>query len=87
MIGDLNAQITAIRTGERRFNQMLDRVGIDVFESAVENIYRQTEKLDREAIAAIPDGTYSAEGFLDNDGVTDDADPGEGGDHHRRRRA
>jgi N-methylhydantoinase B len=75
MIGDLNAQIAAIRTGERRLNQMLDRVGIDVFESAKENIYRQSEKLDREAIAAIPDGTYSAEGSLDNDGVTDDPIP------------
>ena len=75
MIGDLNAQITAIRTGERRLKQMIDRVGVDVFESAIGNIYRQTEKLDREAIAAIPDGTYSAEGFLDNDGVTDDPIP------------
>ena len=36
---------------------MIDRFGIDVFESAIGNIYRQTEKLDREAIAAIPDGT------------------------------
>ena len=75
MIGDLNAQIAAIRTGERRLNQMLDRVGVDVFESAKENIYRQSEKLDREAIAAIPDGTYSAEGHLDNDGVTDEPIP------------
>lgn len=73
MIGDLNAQITAIRTGERRLAQMLDRVGSDVFDSAVANIFRQTAALDRAAIAAIPDGTYAAEGTLDNDGVTEDA--------------
>ena len=75
MIGDLSAQITAIRTGERRLAQMLDRVGVEVFESAVANIFRQTAALDRAAIAAIPDGTYSAEGTLDNDGVTDDPIP------------
>ena len=75
MIGDLNAQITAIRTGERRLAQMLDRVGVDVFESAVANIFRQTAALDRAAISAIPDGTYSAGGALDNDGVTDDPIP------------
>jgi N-methylhydantoinase B len=75
MIGDLNAQITAIRTGERRLAQMLDRVGVDVFESAVANIFRQTAALDRAAISAIPDGTYAAEGALDNDGVTDDPIP------------
>jgi N-methylhydantoinase B len=75
MIGDLNAQITAIRTGEKRLKRMIDRIGVDIFESAIQNIYRQTEKLDREAIAAIPDGTYSAEGMLDNDGVSDDPIP------------
>ena len=85
MIGDLNAQIAAIRTGERRLNQMLDRVGVDVFESAKENIYRQSEKLDREAIAAIPDGTYSAEGHLDNDGVTDEPIPVKVARHHQGR--
>lgn len=71
LIGDLNAQIAAIRTGERRLNQMLDRVGVSVFESAKQNIFRQSEKLDREAIAKISDGVYAMEGFLDNDGVTD----------------
>ena len=71
LIGDLNAQIAAIRTGERRLNQMLDRVGVSVFESAKKSIFRQSEKLEREAIAKIPDGVYSTEGFLDNDGVTD----------------
>jgi N-methylhydantoinase B len=75
MIGDLNAQIAAIRTGEKRLTQMLDRVGVDVFESAKRNIFRQTAKRDRAAIAAIPDGTYRAEGMLDNDGVTDDPIP------------
>src|SRR5258707_4412710 len=75
MIGDLNAQITAIRTGERRLAQMLDRVGVEVFDGAVANIFRQTAALDRAAIKAIPDGTYAAEGTLDNDGVTDDAIP------------
>src|SRR5258707_10315526 len=75
MIGDLNAQITAIRTSERRLAQMLDRVGVEVFDGAVANIFRQTAALDRAAIKAIPDGAYSAEGTLDNDGVTDDPIP------------
>jgi N-methylhydantoinase B len=71
LIGDLNAQIAAIRTGERRMTQMLDRVGVAVFESARDNIFRQSAELDRAAIRAIPDGTYTAEGYLDNDGDSD----------------
>lgn len=75
LIGDLNAQIAAIRTGERRLNQMLDRVGVKVFEAAKRNIFRQSEKLEREVIANIPDGIHSMTGFLDNDGVTDEPIP------------
>lgn len=51
---------------------MLDRVGIAVFESAKENIFKQSADLDRAAVAAIPDGVYTAEGTLDNDGVVNE---------------
>ena len=35
-------------------------------------IFRQSEELDRKAVADIPDGVYEAEGYLDNDGLTDE---------------
>jgi N-methylhydantoinase B len=68
LMGDFSAQIAAIRTGERRFDAMLSRVGLDVFEAAKANIFRQAEELDRAAIRELPDGTYHAEGYLDDDG-------------------
>lgn len=71
-IGDLNAQIAAIRTGERRLQQVLGRIGVDVYRSACANIFRQAELLDRAAIRELKEGTYYREGFLDNDGVTDE---------------
>ena len=71
-IGDLNAQIASIRTGERRLGQLLDRIGVETYRSACENIFEQARRLDREAIAALQDGTYSREGTLDDDGVGDD---------------
>ncbi len=69
LIGDLNAQIAAIRTGERRLGQLLDRIGVDVFESAKVQIFQQCDELDRAAIRAMPDGTYRAEGQMDDDGT------------------
>ncbi len=69
MVGDLNAQIAAIRTGERRVNQLLDRIGLDAFDGAKANIFKQSEALDRQAIAALPDGVYDAEGYMDDDGT------------------
>ncbi|MGO4843894.1 hydantoinase B/oxoprolinase family protein, partial [Rhizobiaceae sp. 2RAB30] len=58
-LGDLNAQITAIRTGERRLGQVLDRIGADVYRAACANIFEQAQLLDRQAIGALRDGTYS----------------------------
>ncbi|WP_419909860.1 hydantoinase B/oxoprolinase family protein [Hoeflea sp.] len=71
-IGDLNAQIASIRTGERRLGQLLDRIGVETYKSACQNIFEQARRLDREAIAALKDGTYAREGYLDDDGVGDE---------------
>src|SRR3954469_22632973 len=69
LVGDMNAQVAACRTGEARFQAILDRFGYDTYVAAREEIYRQSEALERHAVAAIPDGTYRAEGFIDDDGV------------------
>ncbi len=71
-VGDLGAQIAAIRTGERRLSQLLERIGVKTYRSACQNIFEQARRLDREAISAINDGTWSREGFLDNDGFGDE---------------
>ena len=71
-IGDLNAQIASIRTGQQRLAQLLDRIGVDVYRSACLNIFEQARQLDREAIAQLADGSYFREGFLDDDGVGDE---------------
>ena len=71
-IGDLHAQIAVTRTGERRLAAILNRYGADVVWSARDQIFAQSEALDRAAVAVIPDGSYTAEGCLDNDGISDE---------------
>ena len=71
-IGDMTAQFAVASIGEHRLGALFDRYGRDVVEAAAEEIFRQSEQLDREAIRAIPDGVYTSEGFLDSDGVGDD---------------
>lgn len=70
LVGDMNSQISACRTGEERFRAIIGRFGLETIWTARDEIFRQSAQLDREAIEAIPDGTYTAEGFLDNDGIT-----------------
>jgi N-methylhydantoinase B len=69
LVGDMNAQVAACRTGEARFQAILDRFGYDTYVAARDEIYRQSEELERESVAALPDGTYAAEGSLDDDGL------------------
>lgn len=71
-IGDMKAQFAVASIGERRLGALFDRYGRDTVEAAAEEIFRQCEQLDREAVRAIPDGVYTAEGFLDTDGVGDE---------------
>jgi N-methylhydantoinase B len=69
LVGDMNAQVAACRTGEARFRAILDRFGYETYLAARDEIYRQSEAPARARVAAIPDGTYRAEGFLDDDGL------------------
>lgn len=69
LVGDMNAQIAACRTGEKRLQALLDRFGYETVTAARDEIFRQTEQVERETVAAIPDGVYTAEGFLDDDGL------------------
>ena len=69
LIGDLNAQIAAGKTGEKRLCALYDRFGRDTILAARDLIFRQSEARERKAIRDISDGCYQAEGCLDNDGL------------------
>ena len=69
--GDLNGQINALDLGERRLHALLDEYGDDTIASALAALSQRAEALMRANIAALPDGTYSYDDFLDNDGVVD----------------
>ncbi|WP_232490166.1 hydantoinase B/oxoprolinase family protein [Neobacillus cucumis] len=71
-MGDLNAQIAACRTGEKRFKELIARFTIERINRCVHDIFRQSEEMDRSVVRNIPDGIYNAEGYLDNDGVKDE---------------
>ncbi len=68
-MGDLRAQITAVKTGERRYVELLDRYGREETLAAIAAIMDQSEARARERTRRIPDGTYEAEAFMDDDGV------------------
>ncbi|GAA2743961.1 hydantoinase B/oxoprolinase family protein [Kitasatospora cinereorecta] len=68
-LGDMRAQVACARTGARRFAEIVRRWGLETVLAARDAIFTQTERLEREQIAAVPDGVYTATGHLDNDGI------------------
>jgi N-methylhydantoinase B len=71
--GDLGAQIATVRTGERRLEALLRRHGLETMRAARDQIFAQSERLDRDAVASIPDGVYQAKGTIDSDGISDES--------------
>jgi N-methylhydantoinase B len=69
-MGDLRAQIGAVKTGEKRFIELLEKYGKDAVLASIATIMDQSEAAARAAVRAIPDGTYEASSFMDDDGVT-----------------
>jgi N-methylhydantoinase B len=69
--GDLNGQLNALDLGERRLHALLDEYGDATIDAALAALSARAEALMRANIAALPDGTYRCDDFLDNDGVTD----------------
>src|SRR5581483_8215233 len=69
VMGDLRAQLAACRTGEKRFQSIVSLYGKETVRQAKREFMNYAEKMARLAIAAIPDGTYEAEGWLDNDSL------------------
>jgi N-methylhydantoinase B len=68
-MGDFRAQIAAVKTGERRFLEMVQKYGRDAVLDGIEAIMDQSEAVTRARVAAMPDGVYEAESFMDDDGV------------------
>lgn len=68
-IGDVKAQVAALTVGERRLTALLDRYGEATVSACVAELRRRSEQMMRAHIAKIPDGVYTAETFVDSDGV------------------
>ena len=68
-MGDFRAQIAAVRTGERRFLEMINKYGRDAVLLGIETIMDHSEAATRARVREIPDGVYEAQSFMDDDGV------------------
>lgn len=72
LYGDLNGQINALELGIKRMSSLLDEYSADKVGEALYELRLRAAKLMAANIAELADGSYSAEDFLDNDGIVDE---------------
>ena len=69
--GDLRAQIAANNMGMRRLSALFDRYGRDTLNFYIDKLLEYTEQRARSELERLPRGTFEAEGWLDDDGISD----------------
>lgn len=67
--GDLEAQRSACLIGERQVRRMIERYGADTVVNGMQALLDYSERLCREEILKMPDGTYEFEDYIDEDGM------------------
>jgi N-methylhydantoinase B len=67
--GDIQAQIAGCHFGEKQVNELLRKYGIGTIDVCVKEMYDHSERITRLAIEKISDGTWTAEDFMDSNGI------------------
>jgi N-methylhydantoinase B len=65
--GDLHAQAEATRVAELEILRLVDKYGIDTVLTAFQEVQDYVERLTRQRIAELPDGTWQTEDYIDLD--------------------
>jgi len=69
--GDLRAMIGSLKIAERRLTELIKRYGAEVVDEASEELLAISERRMRAEIEQIPDGAYTFEDVIEDDGIED----------------
>jgi N-methylhydantoinase B len=75
VFGDLAAQMAGCLTAEREYLKLVEKYGLEALTGYMRELADYSERVARQAIAALPEGTYEFSDYLDDDGVSADAEP------------
>ncbi|MCI0636646.1 MAG: hydantoinase B/oxoprolinase family protein, partial [Actinobacteria bacterium] len=73
--GDFMAMVGSLVTGERRLEELSEKVGVKELLLYMRELQKYAERRMRASIREIPNGVYEAEILADDDGVTADPHP------------
>ncbi|WP_251492532.1 hydantoinase B/oxoprolinase family protein [Otoolea muris] len=64
-IGDMWAQISGLRTGEKRIHELCEKYNTEIVDMAIDRLLESSAESSRRQVAALPDGVYTNEGWMD----------------------
>jgi N-methylhydantoinase B len=70
--GDLQAQLAANHIGIERMQGLAKRFGVQTLVADMDALLRYSERMTRQLISQLPNGSYRFEDALDNDGYSDE---------------
>jgi N-methylhydantoinase B len=65
--GDMHAQVEATAVCEREILRLIEKYGADTVLTAFEEVQDYVERLTRQRVAELPDGTWETEDYIDYD--------------------
>jgi len=68
-MGDINAQVAACKIGARRVTELAAKFGHNALTAIFDELLTRSEKMTRQALLHISEGTYRYVDYLDNDGI------------------
>ncbi len=69
VFGDLRAQLAACHIAERQFLELVDRYGVETVKLYMQEVIDYAERLTRAAVKELPDGEFTFEDWIDDDGI------------------
>ena len=69
IFGDLRAQLAACNIAERQFLELVERNGPETMTTFMAELIEYAERMTRAAISTLPDGEWSFEDWIDDDGI------------------
>ncbi|MFD1413695.1 hydantoinase B/oxoprolinase family protein [Oceanobacillus jeddahense] len=68
-LGDMWAQVAALKTGERRLKEICEKHGKSTVLAAIDYQLDHGETISRKELQKLPKGTFTANGFVETDGI------------------
>jgi N-methylhydantoinase B len=69
VFGDMRSQLAACHIAETAFQRLCERLGPEAIKNYMQELIDYTERMTRAAVRELPDGEWSFEDWIDDDGI------------------